>query len=207
MILVMTHETEDDLVARIKSGDSAAWPEYLECVRESLRGFINKNMSSLLQKRVDADDILQETFVSCLNSANEMDWSEGNVFGWVCQQARRRIADAGRHASAQKRDAKKDVSIDANPSDGEHQQGIVNLLVASITSPSRAFSRNQRELQLLTALDTLPSDQQEALKLRYVEGLPTKEIAKRIGKSDGALRVMLTRSLKKLEQALSEMNS
>ena len=42
------------------------------------------------------------------------------------------------------------------------------------------------------------------LRLRYLEGLPSKEIADRLGKSDGAVRVMLTRSLDKLQKLLAE---
>jgi RNA polymerase sigma-70 factor (ECF subfamily) len=40
------------------------------------------------------------------------------------------------------------------------------------------------------------------LRLRYIEGLPSKDIAERLGKSDGAVRVMLTRSLSKLHDLL-----
>jgi len=38
--------------------------------------------------------------------------------------------------------------------------------------------------------------------LRYIEGLDSKEIAQRLNKSDGAIRVMLTRSLKRLQTVL-----
>jgi len=71
-----------------------------------------------------------------------------------------------------------------------------------MTTASKAFSRNQREMKLMTALEQLPEDQREALRLRYVEGLQSKEIAERIGKSDGAVRVMLSRSLSKLQEIL-----
>jgi RNA polymerase sigma-70 factor (ECF subfamily) len=52
---------------------------------------------------------------------------------------------------------------------------------------------------MLAALDTLPEDQREALRLRYLVGLPSKEIAVKLGKSDGAVRVMLTRGLSRLQ--------
>ena len=55
---------------------------------------------------------------------------------------------------------------------------------------------------MFEALASLPEEQREALRLRYAEGLATKEIAARLGKSDGAMRVMLTRSLDRLQRIL-----
>ncbi len=57
---------------------------------------------------------------------------------------------------------------------------------------------------MLAALETLPEDQREAVRLRYLVGLPSKEIAKKLGKTDGATRVMITRTLAKLQELLSE---
>ena len=47
-------------------------------------------------------------------------------------------------------------------------------------------------------------DAREALRLRYLEGLPSKEIAVKLGKTDGATRVLLSRSLNKLQEMLSQ---
>ena len=74
------------------------------------------------------------------------------------------------------------------------------MLVASMTSASQAFSRNQKEIRLLAALEKLPAEHREALRLRYLEDMPSKQIAERLGKTDGAVRVMLTRSLAKLQE-------
>ncbi|MCA9018130.1 MAG: sigma-70 family RNA polymerase sigma factor, partial [Planctomycetaceae bacterium] len=41
-----------------------------------------------------------------------------------------------------------------------------------------------------------------AIRLKYVEGLPTKEIAAQLGKSDVAVRVMVSRSMAKLQEIL-----
>ena len=53
-------------------------------------------------------------------------------------------------------------------------------------------------------LEKLPEEQREALRLRYVENLPSKQIAEQLGKTDAAVRVMLTRSLKKLQELLGD---
>jgi RNA polymerase sigma-70 factor (ECF subfamily) len=40
--------------------------------------------------------------------------------------------------------------------------------------------------------------------MRYVENLPSKQIAEKLKKTDAAVRVMLTRSLKKLQELLAD---
>ena len=57
---------------------------------------------------------------------------------------------------------------------------------------------------LLEAMASLPEESRHALRMRYVESLPTKQIAERLGKTDGAVRVLLTRSLKRLQELLEK---
>ena len=54
------------------------------------------------------------------------------------------------------------------------------------------------------AISALPEEGREAIRLRYVEGRPSKEIAESLGKSDAAIRVLLSRTVKKLHQELSD---
>jgi RNA polymerase sigma-70 factor (ECF subfamily) len=49
-------------------------------------------------------------------------------------------------------------------------------------------------------LESLAPEARDALKMRYVDGLPSKEIAAKLGKTDGATRVLLTRSLARLQE-------
>jgi RNA polymerase sigma-70 factor (ECF subfamily) len=127
--------------------------------------------------------------------------SNREVFGWLCQIAERRIIDAHRkYIASEKRSAGREVPIHGGPESS--QGGLADLLVASMTTASEAFSRGQKEIRLMAALEKLNEEQRRALRLRYIEGLPSKEIAIQLGKSDGAVRVLLTRSLAKLQQIL-----
>ena len=116
--------------------------------------------------------------------------------------AERRIIDAHRRFfGSQKRDAAREVSLNAGGGGASSSRpALINMLVASMTSASQAFSRNQKEIRLLAALEKLPAEHREALRLRYLEDMPSKQIADRLGKTDGAVRVMLTRSLAKLQE-------
>lgn len=194
-------EQDDVLIERIRQHDGAALAEYLTLRRPQLMAFIERRLGGALRRKIEPEDLLQETSAEAVRSLPTTELANREVFGWLCQTAERRIIDAHRkYVASQKRDAGREVPIHGPPDDS--RGGLVDLLVASMTTASQAFSRDQKQMRLLTALDTLPAEQREALRLRYVDGLPSKEIADRLGKSDGAIRVMLTRSLAKLQQIL-----
>lgn len=56
---------------------------------------------------------------------------------------------------------------------------------------------------LATAIAQLPEEQQQVIVLRFIEGLKHTEVARIIGKSEGACRVIQHRALTALNQLLS----
>lgn len=194
----------DDLAARVRAHDCDALAQFLEEHRPQLMAFIERQLGTALRRKVEPDDVFQETSAEAVRSLPAIELGDRDPFSWLCQVAERRIIDLHRRFfGAQKRDAGREVSLATPTSDQSHQAELVNLLVATMTTPSKVFARNAREACLLEALAKLPAEQQEALRLRYVENLPSKDIAERLHKSDAAIRVMLTRSLKKLQELLA----
>lgn len=192
------------LLARIQAHEPAALAEFIELRRPQLTAFVQRQLGSQLRRKVEPEDVFQEMSGEAVRAFPQADLQGRDPFGWLCQIAERKIIDLHRkHFDAQKRDAAREVPLGA-PNSDERRHGLLELLVASMTTPSAAFSRNIREVRLQNALHQLPADQQEALRLRYVENLPSKEIAERLKKSDAAIRVMLTRSLKRLQGLLEE---
>ena len=193
------HDTR--ILAGLRSGDETALVEFLRRNEQALLAFIRSRIGSQLRKKVEAEDILQEASMEAVRTLGETDLSNWDPLNWLFQICERKIIDAHRrHFASQKRDASREAALPAR----SDAAGIANLLAASITTPSAAFSRDQRQLRMLAALDTLPEPEREALRLRYLVGLPSKEIAKKLGKSDGATRVMISRALGKLHELLSE---
>jgi RNA polymerase sigma-70 factor (ECF subfamily) len=190
------------LLARVKAGDQGAMAEFLDQRRPQLLAFIHKNLSDAMRRKVDPEDLAQEVHMECVRALPDVEIGERDPFNWACQVAERKIIDAHRHYfGAQKRDAAREMPL-GSPGGDTCQAGLINMLVASMTSPSQAFSRDQKEFRLLQAIQSLPQENQDALRLRYVQNLPSKEIARTLGKSDVSVRVMLSRSLNKLRDML-----
>ncbi len=55
-------------------------------------------------------------------------------------------------------------------------------------SPEYALMRREEYADLLAALERLPAIQQQALRLRFVNELPCAEVAKALGKREGAVK-------------------
>jgi RNA polymerase sigma-70 factor (ECF subfamily) len=171
--------------------------------RPQLMAYIQRQLGARLRQKVEPEDIFQETSIDALRRLEEFSQLEREPFGWLCQIAEHRLIDAHRRFfQSQKRAGEREVSIDGERNDDGGR--FADLLVASMTTPSAAFSRNHKEFRLQHALSELPEETREVLRLRYVEGLPTKDIAARLGKTDGAVRVLLTRSVQKLQEQLGD---
>src|SRR5207302_2323532 len=128
--------------------------------------------------------------IAALTGLPKADLSDRDPFGWLCQLAQQRIIDASRRIHAKKRDSAFEVALNA-PAGADGSREWMSVLAASITSPSQACVRDERHMQLYAAIAGMPPDVQEILRWRYVDDLPTKEIAARTGKTDVAVRVLL----------------
>lgn len=56
----------------------------------------------------------------------------------------------------------------------------------------------------LRAIDAMPNEEREVLRLKFVDGLGNREIAEVVGKEEGAVRTQISRSLHKLRGILNE---
>lgn len=181
---------------RFSSPDELA--RFIESERPRVLAYIDKNLGPGLRKKIEPDDIFQELCVAALAAPEQFEVPGREPFKLLCQIAEQRMIDAHRRlVAAQKRSAERERSIDQPLPTG--QGAFIDLLVASLTSASQAFSRHQKEFQLMIALEALTPEQREAIRLRFVDGWATKEIAEKLGKTDGAIRVLLSRTISQLQ--------
>ena len=85
---------------------------------------------------------------------------------------------------------------------GPREQSRSRPLVSRSTSPSSHAGRRERAACLANQLARLPADYREVLVLRNLEGLPFPEVARRMGRSAGAVRILWVRAVDQLRRLL-----
>ena len=61
--------------------------------------------------------------------------------------------------------------------------------------------------EVLEGVSKLPDDRREALIMRFALGMDNREIARALGRSEGATKVLIHRAIKQLEESLEEERS
>lgn len=187
-------EDTSEFEARVRAGSGTALAVLVERWRDRLRAYVRTRIGRDLGGRLDADDVLQEALMYALRAVRTADLAGRDVFGWLCGVADDRLTDLARRHRA----ARRDVAAEARAA------RLVDALAASMTSPSAAAMRGEREAKLAAAVADLPADVAEMLRLRYAEGLASRDIADHVGKTDGAVRAALSRALRALEDAVGD---
>jgi RNA polymerase sigma-70 factor, ECF subfamily len=85
------------------------------------------------------------------------------------------------------------------------QTAIDDATVLSAPHTTETLVEGRDELQrILQGIEELPDDRREALIMRFALGMDNREIARAMGRTDGATKVLLHRATKQLEQIVRE---
>lgn len=205
----MSEASESELIEKIKNKDADALADYIQANHRRLCGFVRSITGEHLLALIEVDDLIQEVSTTAISSLASAPLDQYSPMDWLQQLARRRVVDAHRfHFDAKQRDANRQQSIHGksdSSGSGSESMGLEQLLSASMTSPSAAFSRDVRMMRMQEAIEGLNEDLRDAIRMRYADGLPTKEIAKQLGKTDVAIRVLLSRGMRQLEKSLDDV--
>jgi RNA polymerase sigma-70 factor (ECF subfamily) len=196
-------ELPEALLERARAGDPAALGRLLELYRNYLRLQARTLIGRTLQVRLDPSDLVQETFLEAARDfARFAGSTEAGLIAWLRQILIRNLADQARHSQADKRDVRREESLEALLE--QSRQAAEQALAQAASSPSAQARRREQAVLLADALEALPPDHREVILLRHVEHLKFDEIATRMGRSSGAVRMLWTRALERLQRLLEE---
>jgi len=85
------------------------------------------------------------------------------------------------------------------------QTQLEDASVISALHGTEELAEGRQELkEVLEGVSKLPEDRREALIMRFALDMDNREIARALGRTEGATKVLLHRAIKQLEQGLSE---
>jgi RNA polymerase sigma-70 factor, ECF subfamily len=156
--------------------------------------------------KIDASDIVQDALLEAIRQRDQFrGTTDVEAAAWLRRLLKGKMIDRLRHANADKCDARRERSLDA-----EIEQSSLRLerfLAADQSSPSQSAQRNEQLANLAQAMVTLPPAQREAVELRHCLGWALDAIAERMGRSPTAIAGLLKRGLQQLREQLQEPKS
>jgi RNA polymerase sigma-70 factor, ECF subfamily len=137
----------------------------------------------------DAEDLTEQTFLQAYRHFERAQReSDGRPLRpWLIRIAHNLAANYYRDRSRKPQTQLEDAAIVSAPHDTE------------------TLVEGRQELtDVLNGVAELPDDRREALIMRFALGMDNREIARALGRSEGATKVLIHRAIKQLEQGLKE---
>ena len=180
-----------------KAGDTDSLGQLLDQYRPYLLVLAHRYLDQRVQGRVDAQDLVQQTFMEAHRDFADFRGDSISVLlAWLRNMLRNNVATAHqRHLFAQRRTAAREVDVTGTGSSSMTPIGLEGIIPSETTSPSQRLMRDEAAAKLAISLERLPETQSEAIRLRYLEGFALKEIAVRMEKSEMAVAGLLKRGL------------
>lgn len=190
------------LAERAAGGDRAALERLLELYLPELRAFVRLRTGPLVRARESSSDIVQSVCREVIQHAERFQFPSEVAFKqWLYTTALRKIVNRKDFYLAQKRDAQREVPF-ADGDDSTSDQQLLDCY-RSFASPSRQAMVREEVERVERAFEGLPDEYREVITLAHVVGLSRAEIAEQMGKSEGAVRVLLHRALARVSTLLT----
>jgi RNA polymerase sigma-70 factor (ECF subfamily) len=159
----------------------------------SLFGLYGPRVKSMLMKQgadmALAEDLVQDTFVSVWRKAGLYSRDRGAVSTWIFTIARNLRIDQVRRQS------------------NKPYEDLDGLQLASDAQPGSQYVEQQQVIQRVTgALETLPAEQREVVRLSFIQNLAHPEIAKRLGIPLGTVKSRLRLAYDRLRPQLEDLH-
>lgn len=189
----------EQLLRKAQAGDRAALVEILDATGQRVRPRIEGKLSPALRAVLDADDVMQVTYLEAVMRFKSFTGGGASGFlAWLSRLAENNLIDAVRSLEAAKRgDPRKKVA-----SREESMTDLINVLGVTHTTPSRVAAKGEAASVIEVALRALPPDYERVIREFDLEGKPMAQVAQAMGKSEGAAYMLRARAHDRLKEIL-----
>jgi RNA polymerase sigma-70 factor (ECF subfamily) len=187
----MSHSDDVKLVTLLKAGDQVA---YAQLVEENASQ-IYRLALRLMGNEADAEDVLQETFLSAFKSIDRFE-GRSSLSTWLY-----RIASNAALMRLRRYEPDQ-VSVDV-PVERDDGEQMPRQFFDFCCLPEDDLLRAEAREEMTRAIDELPPTLRSVFVLRDIEGLSTAETAETLDLSESAVKSGLMRARLKLREQLS----
>ncbi len=178
-------ETDEDLLARCRAGDEAAWQALVS--RYTRRVF---NLAYRFVGRVDeAEDLTQDIFVKVYQSLSRYRSEEGAFGTWLTTVARNQSIDNYRRRREERRRRVDD-------------EAILDIVPSTQEGPHKSLEREERVRLVHQGLRALPPDLRQPIVLCDLQGLAYEEAANILAIPLGTVKSRINRGRLELAKRL-----
>ncbi|MDP6446668.1 MAG: sigma-70 family RNA polymerase sigma factor [Pirellulaceae bacterium] len=198
-----------NLLDRLQGGDERALGELFTHYRARLARIVRFRLDQRLKSRVSESDVIQDTYVT---AAKRLDHFRGKedmpIFIWLRLLVNQQLADLHRlHLQAEKRDVRKEVSIDQPAISPHTSHAIAVSLVGAMTSPSQVVARAEKIAALERVINDLNPIDREVIALRHFEELSNAETATVLGIEKQAASKRYVRAMVRLREMMDGLEA
>jgi RNA polymerase sigma-70 factor (ECF subfamily) len=185
-----------ELIRQARAGDERALGQLCEQHRPYLKLLAQRSLDSQIGVRADASDLVQQTLLSAIRNFKNFEGEHSAQFvAWLQVIHERNVVDTIRAHTADKRAVNREGPIVDDR----------NQINPQTDSPSARAMRSEEAVQLAQAMETLPADQREAVRLRHLEGWPISRIAASLARSEEASAGLIKRGMAKLRKKFQKL--
>jgi RNA polymerase sigma-70 factor (ECF subfamily) len=189
------------LLDRARNGDQAAFEALFRRHRARLLQAIALRMDRRVTARVDASDVLQETYLEAFRRLPRyLQEQPMPLYLWLCWLAREKVlALHRRHLGAEKRA----VTHEAPLLPADSSATFVSAVIAGREpSPSQALAKAELAERLRLALGQLDDEERDLILWRHFEQLSARDMAQLLGISEAAAGKRYLRAVERLRTIL-----
>jgi RNA polymerase sigma-70 factor (ECF subfamily) len=195
-----------NLLVKARRGGEDARGALLEAYRAYLDLLARVEIGRRLRTKIDASDVVQETFLEAhRNFASFRGSGEPEFVAWLRGILAARIANLVRHyVGTQARDVRREQGLEVNLD--QSSQALDRGLFSLQGTPSQQAARREQGVLLAQALARLPEEYRDVVVLRHLEELSFPEVAGRMERSVDSVQKLWVRALARLRQLVKDVS-
>ena len=194
------HKTQS-LVTLAKEGDKLAIEQLCRIYGERVRRIIRLRIDRKLRSKIDSVDVVQDALILAMGGLKDFTYkNEGDFLRWLSKIAENKLHDILDKFYTEKRDIRREIPFKKIENNTE-EVFFINAEPLDTTTPSVLLFKKEQLDRLEKAIDDLKPDYREVIYLSRIERLSNAEIAEKLGKSKGAVAMLLSRALVALTAA------